>query len=118
MAVLDPGFRGLARALHTTLGTNVTITYVTAGTFDPATQMATPSTSTASVPAVVSSFRVAEVGGLVEAGDVMVSVPAQGVTEPKQDDRVTIGSNVFQIVRVTTQYSGDQAALYELQARR
>ena len=118
MAVLDAGMIGLARSLSTAFGTDVTITYVTAGSFNPATQTATPSTSTSSVPAVISTFDLLEVSGLVEAGDVKVDVPAQGVTEPKSDDTVTIGSDVYQVISVRTTYSGDQAALYELQVRR
>lgn len=118
MAVLDAGMRGLAKTLATTFGTDVTITYVTAGTFNPTTQTATPSTTTDSVPAVISSFDLLEVSGLVEAGDVKVDIPAQGITEPKVDDRVTIGSDVFQVISVRTSYSGEQAALYELQVRR
>ena len=118
MATLDAGFRWLAKTLSTAFGTDITITYVTAGSFNPTTQTATPSTSTSSVPAVISEFDVLEVNGLVEAGDVKVDVPALGITEPKADDTVTIGSDVFQVVSVRTTYSGDQAALYELQVRR
>jgi hypothetical protein len=118
MATLDAGFRGLARSLSSAFGTDITITYVTAGSFNPTTQTATPSTSTSAVPAVISQFDVLEINGLVEAGDVKVDVPALGITEPKADDTVTIGSDVFQVVSVRTTYSGDQAALYELQVRR
>ena len=118
MATLDAGFRGLARSLSSAFGTDITITYVTAGSFNPTTQTATPSTSTSAVPAVISQFDVLEINGLGEAGDVKVDVPALGITEPKADETVPTGSDVFQVVSVRTTYSGAPAALYELQVRR
>lgn len=118
MAVLDAPFRSLAKTLASTFGTEATITYTSAGAFDPATQSLSQTTSTATVSVVIDSYEISERGEFVKQGDLMVLVPALGVTEPTVKDRITFDGSAYQIVSTSATYSGDNVATWTLQVRR
>ena len=117
VSVLDPPMRGLAKNLARTFGKTATLTYVTKGAYNTTTGVAATTTSTASVRIVIEGYANKE-EGLVEAGDIMLLIPAKGITEPKQDDKITIGSDVYHFVRVDSIWSGSQQALYRVWGRR
>ena len=88
------------------------------GAYNATTGSASVGTSTASVKAVIEQYTEAERGGLVEEGDLKVTVAQKGITEPKQDDTVTIDSVAYQIVQVEHVDSGTDPVLYTMQVRR
>jgi hypothetical protein len=99
----------------------VTLTSVTAGTYDPATGTTTGgSTSSATVPAVVEDYKgLALLNGLIQAGDKKVTVAAANLTTaPKPTDTLTAGGIAYAVVNVVTVQPGSVAVIYEIQARR
>lgn len=57
--------------------------------------------------------------GLIEAGDKKLTIAAQAVNSlPTTQDTVLIDTKIFRVVGVKITYSGELAALYELQLRR
>ena len=110
--------RGLAATLAAKFGKSVIITYRTAGTYDVSTGASVPGTSTATVKAVVEDYDESEVAGLVEQGDIKITIPQQGVTLPKPDDTVTVDAVVHEIVNVEEVAAGVDTVLYVLQVRR
>lgn len=108
----------VADAMTRRFGRTLTLTYVTAGTYSTSTGSATPTTSDVTVRGIVENYDESEVGGLIEQGDLKVTVAALGVTAPKQDDLVTIASVSYEVVGVEYLNVGTSAALYEIQVRR
>lgn len=102
------------------LGASVVLTTVTAGTYDPATGAATPSTSTATVTAIIEEYDGAELmAGLGAAGDKRISVPAAQLSAaPKPSDKVTVSAITYAVVSVRTEEAGGVAILYVLQCRK
>ena len=75
-------------------------------------------TADTTVNGVVSAFRHYEQGVEIRATDRKWLVPATDVSfTPDVDDRVTIGSTLYRIVRVREVQATDQAAVYELALR-
>jgi hypothetical protein len=100
---------------------SVTLTSITAGTYDPATGTVTGgSTTTTSVRAVVEDFKgLSLLNGLIQAGDKKITVAAANVTTaPKPTDTVTVGGIVYAVVNVVTVQPGSAAVIYEIQARK
>ena len=118
MAVLDGPMGALAKKLIDKFGTAATLTYVTTGTYNTTTRKATPSTTTASVHGTFRTYRLDELGDLIQAGDAEFIIPAKGLTAPRPKDTVTIASVVWQINRVGSVMSGDDEALFVLQLRK
>lgn len=116
---LDLPMQRVATALiGQVFGDNVTLTYNTAGSYSTSTGVATPTTSTATVKAMVESYTLDELNDFVERRDLRVTIPAAGLTVPKPDDTVTIGGDVYQIVSVRSHYADFLASSYTLQVRR
>ena len=118
MAILDAPLGKVAKKVIDKLGTSATLTYVTTGTYDRTTRKATPSATTASVNGVFRTYRLDELGALIQAGDAEFIIPAKGLTAPRPKDTVTIASVVWQIVRVGSVMSGDDEALFTLHLRK
>lgn len=120
MAALDAKARATALKLLNKFGKSVTLTMVTEGTYDPTTGDVSGSSTTTEIPkALIEDFNgVDYVSGLVEKGDRKITTPASGYTEPKPNDRFTVGSDVYTVVSVKTIWSGEQAAIYESQVRK
>jgi len=100
---------------------SVTLTSITAGTYDPATgTVSGGSTSTTSLRAVVEDFKGLElISGLVQAGDKKVTIAGANVASvPKPTDTVTAGGVVYSVERVNTVAPGSAAVIYELHCRR
>jgi|GEM_PF-1549567 len=115
---LDGPLPALALQLIRQFGEPATLTYVTRGSYDPATGTATKTSSAVEVSALVEHYRTHELGGTIQAGDLKVIVPAKDLTKPETDDRFTIGSRTYQVVNVKPVYSGELVAIYQLQVRR
>lgn len=120
MAALDAKARATALKLINKFGKSVTLTRVTEGTYDPTTGDVSGSSTTTEIPkALIEDFNgVDYVSGLVEKGDRKITTPASGYTEPKPNDRFTVGSDVYTVVSVETVWSGEQAAIYISQVRK
>lgn len=99
---------------------SVTLTSVTAGSYDPATGTTTPTTSTTSVRAVVEDYKgLALLNGLIQAGDKKVTIAGANVaTAPKPTDSVTVGGVTYAVISVATTQPGSAAVIYELQCRK
>lgn len=104
-----------------TLGRAVTLTSITPGAYNTATgQTAAATTATQTPQAVIEDYGGRElIDGLILAGDKKVSIPAADLTTaPKPSDTITIGSDVFAVLAVSTTEAGGEAILYVCQCRR
>ena len=117
---LDIKARATAYRLITSFGKQITLTRVTEGTYNPDTgEMAAGSTTVQNVFALIKDYNGIELmSGVVQAGDRKVKIPALGNTEPQTGDTVTIDSMVYNVIAVKTIWSGEKAAIYELQVRK
>lgn len=102
------------------LGRSVILTTVTPGTYDPETGASTPTTTTATVDALIEEYDGADLlAGLGVAGDKKVTIPAaQLATAPKPTDKVTVAGIPYAVVSVRTDEAGGVAIIYTLQCRK
>ena len=113
---------GLAQSLEKvagnvidSLGADVTIRYVTAGSYDTSDGTIAETTSDTAIKGVVQAIRQNEVNDLVQASDKRLIVAAKELaTAPETKDRVVISSVVHQIVEVQTVDQDNTAITYEL----
>ena len=99
------------------LGADVTIRYVTSGSYNTTTGAITETTSDTSIKGHVYDVNVSEANELIQAGDKRLIVAAKELaTAPETKDRVVISSIVYQIIRVETtfQETAGDATHYEL----
>lgn len=104
----------------------VTITYVTEGTFDPATgRTGARVTSTATVNGIMEEYSTVELlagqdeDDGVRSGDRKLTVPASSLaTKPSSDDYVDANSTTWQIRKVDEVPAGPTPVLYVLRLRR
>ncbi len=97
------------------LGGDVTIRYITAGSYNPTTGSVTESTDDTAIKGVVENVSNAEVNQLVEATDKKLIVAADDLPgAPTTKDHVVISSVVHQIIRVDTIEQDNTAITYEL----
>lgn len=117
---LDAKARATADKLIGKFGKQVTLTRVTEGSYNPATgEMSAGSTTTQTVAALIKDFNGIEIlSGGIEKGDRKVSIAALNATEPQIGDTMTIDSLVYSVLAVKTTWSGEKAAVYELQVRK
>ena len=116
---------GLAQSLEkvasnviNALGADVTIRYVTAGTYNTTTGAITETTSDTAIKGVVEAISQREVNDLVQASDKRLIVAAKELaTAPETKDRVVISSVVHQIIQVQTIDQDNTAITYELVLR-
>jgi hypothetical protein len=119
---LDAEMRALAVELTDEFGKTVTLRRPGETTFDETTGESTtgsPSTQdvAATPPREYASDQID--GSLIRRGDLRLSVPAKGLTfVPAVFDQVVLDGQTWGIQRVMPKYSGEQAAMYELQVRR
>ncbi len=104
------------------LGKTVTFWLYGSQTYDPETGKRTTGDATQYNKKVIPPYEVAlryVDGDLIHAGDLLTGVPAKDIEfTPEKGTKVTIGSDVWVIVRVSPIYSGERIALYLLQLRR
>ena len=100
------------------LGADVTIRYVTAGTYNTTTGAITETTSDTAIKGVVEAISQREVNDLVQASDKRLIVAAKELaTAPETKDRVVISTVVHQIIQVRTVDQDNTAITYELVLR-
>lgn len=111
------------QAVNTTLrliikkGIAVEITYLTAGTYNTATGVVTPTDT------VETAYGVFATGNkeirdsnsqLVVNYDKKMLIAASGITEPKKNDRVSVNLKDYEIVAMNVLAPAGEAILYEL----
>ena len=113
---------GLAQSLEKVAGTviakfggDVTVRYVSAGTYNATTGAITETTSDTDVKGVLEGVSVREVNELIQQGDKRLTVAAIDLpSAPETKDRVVISAVVHQIIRVETTEQDNTAITYEL----
>ena len=96
-------------------GGDVTIRYVTAGTYNTTAGASTETTSDTAIKGILEGVSKAEVNDLIEAEDKRLTVAADDLaTAPGTKDRVEISSVVYQIIAVNTNEHDNTAITYEL----
>ena len=97
------------------LGGDVTIRFVTGGTYNTTTGAVTETESDTAIKGVVSEVALREANELIQAGDKKLTVAAKELsTAPETKDRVVISSIVYQIIQVETIEQANDAIIYEL----
>jgi len=111
------GIASTAAAQIADKGRNITYTSVGIGTFNPATGSYTGETETdTTLKAVFTEFLENQIdGSVIKRGDKQVLIT--DVT-PKINDKITDGSDIYQVVNIKEIKPGDTACLYKLQVRR
>ena len=111
------GLDKVAGKLLDKLGGDVTIRYVSGGSYNTTTGVITETTSYTNVKGHVYDVSVNEANDLIQAGDKRLMVAADDLaTAPETKDRVVISSIVYQVIRVETtfQETAGDATHYEL----
>ena len=117
MALAD-SLRKAASKVTGKLGADVTIRYVTAGSYNTTTGAVAETESDTNIKGVVQNIAQSEVNELVQASDKRLIVAAKELaTAPETKDRVVISSVVHQIVEVQTIDHDNTAITYELVLR-
>ncbi len=113
---------GLAQKVANVAGTvvakfggDVTVRYVSAGTYNATTGAITETTSDTDVKGVLEGVSVREVNELIQQGDKRLTVAAIDLpSAPETKDRVVISTIVHQIIRVETTEQDNTAITHEL----
>ena len=96
-------------------GGDVTIRFVTAGSYNTSTGAIAETVSDTNIKGVLEDVNLREVNELIQAGDKRLTVAANDLaTPPETKDRVVISSVVHQIVSVETKEQDNTAIVYEL----
>lgn len=104
-----------ASSILKALGADVTIRFVTAGSYDTTAGAVTETTSDTELKGVVDAVSKSEVNSLIQADDKRLIISADDVaTAPGTKDRVVIGSTIFQIITVNTIEQDNTAITHEL----
>ena len=118
MGLLDGPLRGVAKTLLQTFGTAVTFTRVTPGTYSITAGSKAETTATTSTYGRLDNYRAFELSDNVRVTDQKLTIPAIDLSfTPNQDDRVTIGSDEYEVVDVGREIATDQAAIFVCQIR-
>ena len=97
------------------VGGDVTIRYVTAGSYDTSAGTISQSTSDTTVPGVLEDVNITEVNELIQAGDKRLTIAADDVTTaPETKDQVVISNVVHQIISVQSNEQDATAMSYVL----
>ena len=114
MALAD-AVRKAASKATAKLGGDVTIRYVTSGSYNTTTGLSGETVSDTNVKGVVEAVSTSEVNSLIQAEDKRLIVSAEELaTAPGTKDRVVISSVVYQIISVNTVEQDNTAITYEL----
>ncbi len=108
--------RRIGTRLHNLFGESVTVTFVSAGVLDVQTGLITRSTTT-SVERV-QVHRHSRHGGQLPRNQLRLTFAAAAVDELNIGDTVTIGSDVYEVVRADYLWSGEKRALYDVTVQR
>lgn len=117
---LDAKARSLADKLFTKFGKSITITSIVEGAYDPSTGEMSGGTSTTTTHiALIKDFKGSDlIDGVIQAGDRQATIAALNATTPQPADKVTIDSEVYQVIAVRNVWSGELPAFFEMQVRK
>ena len=117
---LDARARNTADKLLTKFGKLVTLSRITEGSYDPTTgEMATPTAVSSSVYALIKDYKGIDLtNGVILQGDRKVTIAALGIDEPQPADKVTLDLYDYNVISVRKVWSGELAAMFELQVRK
>lgn len=102
----------------TVLGGDVTIRFVSGGSYNATTGTVTETESDTAIKGVVSEVAVREANELIQAGDKRLTISAADVASaPETKDRAVIGGIVYQIVQVDKQELNGVDIAYDLYLR-
>ena len=100
------------------LGADVTIRYVTAGSYNTTTGTGTETTSDTAIKGVVQGISNREVDELIKTTDKRLIISANDVvTAPSTKDRAVISSVEYQIIQVNTIDQDNTAITHEMVLR-
>ena len=100
------------------LGADVTIRYVTAGSYNTTTGTVTETTSDTATKGVVQGISNREVDDLIKTTDKRLIISADEVaTAPSTKDRVVISSVEYQIIQINTVDQDNTAITHEMVLR-
>lgn len=118
MASFDVAVRRVAKAALSAVGTDVTIRTVTAGSYNTTTGSGSDTVADVTCRARLDAYSADDRPDGFQAGDLQVTVAASALTSaPTTQDRVVIGTSVYEIVTVEQVMAQSLAALYVLQVR-
>jgi hypothetical protein len=122
MTELDLEIPVLATELIEEYGKEIGYTQREPGEYDTNTSMAVPTENPKVIKAIVEPYRGQRmVAGLVEAGDLKVTIAAESFAdfdeEPSTGDICFIDGNPFNVVNALATYSGELKAIWEFQVR-
>ena len=117
---LDAKARNTADTLLDKFGKSITLTSIVEGSYDPATgDMSANTTTNTTHTAIIKDFNGVDfISGVIQSGDRKVMIAALGATTPQPADKITIDSEVYQVIAVRYVWSGELPALYEMQVRK
>ena len=120
MTALDTKARATALRLLEKYGKPCTFYQIGEGAYDPSTgDIATAVNVTTVTKAIIEDYQGIDfISGAVEKTDRKVTLPASLQREPSPNDKLSIDQQFYTVVSVLTVWSGEQAALYELQVRK
>lgn len=124
MKALDKLIRPIAAKVIKQYGTVISYVRVQQGGYDVDTATSIPYESTTTHNAIVEDYSLVDSGagfsqGLIEGSDKKVTIAASDFAfSPSPGDKLIIGEDTYGVLRITTTYSGDLPAAYEIQARR
>jgi len=120
MTALDTSARALAVKSLAKFGKSITLQSIVEGAYDPVTGDMAANTITSSNPlAIISDFKgAALMSGVIQYGDRKVTIAASGSVLPLPTDKVIIDTETYNVIAVKSIWSGELAALYELQVRK
>ena len=105
----------VAATLIGKFGADVTVRFVTAGTYNTTTGTVTESTSDTTEKGIIEGVTSTEDDELIKRTDKRLTVAADDLTTvPAPKDRVVISSVEYQIITVNTQEQEGTAITYEL----
>jgi len=117
MALADSLKKASSKVI-TKLGADVTIRYVTAGSYNTTTGTVTETTSDTAIKGVVQGISNREVNELIKTTDKRLIISADEVaTAPSTKDRVVISSVEYQIIQVNTIDQDNTAITHEMVLR-
>lgn len=100
-------------------GTEATFRDVSLGSYDPEAGTASDGETDTTVRGFLHSYRLDEVGEGIDVEDQKYMLPASEISvEPTTEDRLLIGSVVYEIVNVGRMEKHASAHIYPLQIRR
>lgn len=115
---LNTALRQITRRVVHATGMDITLRRITPGTYSTSTGRQTPVQSDTIVKARVADYLDRELNDRIAAGDRKVIIAALDLSVlPTVKDQVLIGTKVYDIVRIQSDYGQDEPAVHTLQIR-